>query len=81
VRQQTHYFWRIAGWRIAGWRIAGRRIWNGDVAVKKGNSQHDPDFVYTVGKIVKPDVWNENRWEECESGIHFFITRIEAEKY
>ena len=56
-------------------------IWNGDTAVKKGNSQHDPDFVYTVGKIVKPDVWNENRWEECEGGIHFFITRIEAEKY
>jgi hypothetical protein len=56
-------------------------IWDGDKAVKKGNSSHDPDFVYQVGKTVKPDVWNENRWEECEGGIHFFITRIEAEKY
>ena len=35
---------------------------------------------YEVGKritCVKP--FDENRWEECSSGIHFYITRIEAE--
>ena len=56
-------------------------IWNGDKAVKTGNSQHDPKFVYTVGKTVKPDKWSDDRWEECDGGIHFFITKIEAMNY
>ena len=34
---------------------------------------------YRKGKIVKPDGFDENRWEECSNGIHFFITRLEAE--
>jgi uncharacterized protein YjbI with pentapeptide repeats len=37
--------------------------------------------VYEVGKRVVPDSWDENRWEECSHGIHFFITREEAEAY
>jgi len=36
---------------------------------------------YVVGEIVRPDSWDENRWNECSHGIHFFITRIEAENY
>ena len=27
---------------------------------------------YTVGQIVRPDEWDENRWNECSHGIHFF---------
>lgn len=41
----------------------------------------DRGGVYTVGKIVKPDSWDEDRWTECSHGIHFFITRYEAEYY
>lgn len=42
---------------------------------------HDPDFVYEVGKIVTaPNFW-ENRWEECAPGIRFFINRQEAVEY
>jgi hypothetical protein len=48
-----------------------------DVAI----SQHDNTTEYRVGEIVKPDRWDDNRWEECSSGIHFFITRLEAERY
>ena len=33
---------------------------------------------YEVGKIVYPDSFDENRWNECSHGIHFFITRQEA---
>lgn len=33
---------------------------------------------YEVGKIVYPDYFDENRWNECSNGIHFFITRQEA---
>ena len=45
-------------------------------------SIHDPGFVYRVGDTVRPKQpfcmdWNQ----ECASGIHFFITREEAEAY
>ena len=46
-----------------------------------GYSQHDPKFVYRVGDVVKPDAWSEDWQEECANGIHFFITRLEAENY
>ena len=36
---------------------------------------------YVVGERVFPDSWDENRWNECSHGIHFFITRKEAEDY
>ena len=46
-----------------------------------GLSDHDRSFRYVAGETVRPDKWDENRWEECSSGIHFFITRAEAEAY
>jgi hypothetical protein len=36
---------------------------------------------YRPGQTVRPDKWDENRWQECSNGIHFFVTRIEAEQY
>lgn len=53
-------------------------------AIKKANitSNYDVDVVYEVGKIVKPkEKFDENRWNECSSGIHFFITKEEAEQW
>ena len=45
-------------------------------------SQHNIDFTYKVGDIVEPELpFSEDWFSECESGIHFFITRIEAENY
>ena len=44
-------------------------------------SDHDPAFVYTVGEVVEVEVFDENRWNECAPGIHFFITRDEAVRY
>ena len=46
-----------------------------------GVSQHDPNTIYRVGEIVECDEWCEDRWTECSGGIHFFITRYEAEHY
>jgi hypothetical protein len=43
-------------------------------------SQHG-SVEYRKGKIVRPDSFDENRWEECSNGIHFWITRIEAEAW
>ena len=47
-----------------------------------GYSTHDGGkTAYRVGEIVRCDTWNENRWLECGGGIHFFLTRAEAEAY
>ena len=37
--------------------------------------------VYIVGEITRCDEWNEDRWATCGGGIHFFLTRQEAERY
>jgi uncharacterized protein YjbI with pentapeptide repeats len=44
-------------------------------------SKHDGKFVYEVGKTVSVDDFDDNRWNECAPGIHFFITRQEAVDY
>jgi uncharacterized protein DUF5758/pentapeptide repeat protein len=46
-----------------------------------GYSSHDSSFLYQAGKIVRPDSYDDNIRVECTHGIHFFITREEAEKY
>jgi hypothetical protein len=46
-----------------------------------GISTHNNTTQYRKGETVTCDTWNEDRWTECGGGIHFFITRIEAEKY
>ena len=45
-------------------------------------SDHSSSFQYKTGDTIKPtEKFNEDRWEECAPGIHFFITREEAENY
>ncbi len=38
-------------------------------------------FIYKVGEIVEVSDFDENRFNECSSGIHFFIAREMAVKY
>ena len=48
----------------------------------EGSSLRQGSFKYAVGFRVEPsEPFDENRWEDCASGIHFFITREEAEAY
>ena len=44
-------------------------------------SSYDERFIYKVGEIVEVRDFDENRWNECSTGIHFFITRQEAINY
>lgn len=44
-------------------------------------SDYDKDFIYRVGETVEVPDFDDNRWNECAAGIHFFITRDEAVKY
>ena len=47
----------------------------------KAVSNHDNTTTYEVGKRMIPDSFDEDFTHECASGIHFFITRAEAEAY
>ena len=47
----------------------------------KAYSNWDETFIYRVGEIVEVDDFNTNRWKECATGIHHFITRKEAVEY
>ena len=44
-------------------------------------SNYDNKTIYKAGEIVRPDKWSDDWQNECDSGIHFFITKIEAENY
>jgi hypothetical protein len=49
--------------------------------LKEIRSNHDSDFIYKVGKINEVLDFDEERFNECSSGIHFFISREMAIKY
>ena len=51
------------------------------VGAKEAVSIYTNTCVYRVGEIVKCDKWNDDYTVECGGGIHFFITRLEAENY
>ena len=53
------------------------RVFKGEVGI----SQHDGKTEYRKGADVQSDKWDADRWTECGGGIHFFITREEAEAY
>ncbi len=46
-----------------------------------GISKHDRETKYSVGARIIPDSFDDNWMEECSHGVHFFISRIEAENY
>ena len=52
-----------------------------DSGLTEVRSNYSKEFVYRVGKTVEVPDFDENRWNECAAGIHFFITREEAVKY
>ena len=48
-----------------------------DVAVSK----YDSSFVYRIGGTLEVTDFDQNRWNECSTGIHFFMNREDAVKY
>ena len=51
---------------------------DGNPAGDRVASDHDKDFVYVVGQTVEVPDFDTDRWTECSTGIHHFITREEA---
>ena len=52
-----------------------------DADIDVAYSNHDPGFIYKIGEIVEVADFDTDRWNECSTGIHFFITRKEAVDY
>ena len=48
---------------------------------RKCYSTFDKNFIYEVGKMVKVNNFDDDRWNECSQGIHFFINRQAAINY
>ncbi|WP_286932156.1 pentapeptide repeat-containing protein [Microbacterium sp.] len=47
--------------------------------VSEAFSCHDSRFRYEAGVVVRPTAaFDEDRWNECSTGIHFYISREEA---
>ena len=49
--------------------------------VKEVRSNYDKDFIYRVGETVSVEDFDDYRWNECSTGIHFFISREAAVSY
>ena len=51
------------------------------IGAEVGISIHDGKTEYRVGQRVTCNEWCDDWQQECAGGIHFFITRLEAENY
>jgi len=61
--------------------VAIQNIDGTDSGLSEVRSGHDHNFIYKIGETVVVDNFDDNRWNECSTGIHFFITREEAVHY
>lgn len=59
-----------------------RELDNGEVEqINQVSSLWRSEFVYTVGELVRVRNFDKNRWNECSTGIHHFLTKQEAINY
>jgi hypothetical protein len=50
-------------------------------APANAKSDYDNTITYKVGETIRPDSYDTDPRVECSHGIHFFLTREEAEEY
>ena len=53
----------------------------GNVLEQAAVSDRDENFHYIPGTVASVLDFDENRWNECSTGIHFYITREEAVRH
>ena len=63
-------------------KVLGITNLDGSVSgLREIGSNYNKNFIYHIGETVEVPNFDDNRWNECAPGIHFFITREEAVKY
>ena len=55
------------------------QVFGGDCGISQ--YEYAPKVYYNVGQTAECNQWNTDCWTECGGGIHFFLTRYEAEHY
>lgn len=64
--------------KVLGFYDMDRKAVSSDMDVR---SKYDKEFKYRIGEIVSVINFDDDRYNECAPGIHFFIDREEAIKY
>lgn len=54
---------------------------DGNVLEQAAVSDRDENFHYVPRSVVSVPDFDKNRWNECSTGIHFYITREEAVRH
>ena len=62
-------------------RCSGALVLSLSPAMSKQSGIHDSSLVYKVGEYTYPDKYDPDPRIECTNGIHFFLTREEAERH
>jgi hypothetical protein len=70
-----------AAGRVGG--VTGRKCRAEYVTVLEGTgiSNYNPNYCYIPGQTVTAYEWDPDMRIECSGGIHFFMTKEEAEEY
>ena len=67
--------------RVSKAKVVAVYTMDGKSIKQNAYSTHTRSFAYKLGKTVEVKNFDKNRWNECSSGIHCFITKREAEQY
>jgi len=67
--------------RVAAARVVEIRLLDTGEPVNVAYSNWDNNFKYTVGEEVRPDWFNDTKYEVCSAGIHCFLDRQDAVNY
>ena len=62
-------------------RASALRVVSGPEGATEWQSKHDPEFVYRLGETATVADFDDDIRVECTTGLHFFVTRREAEEY
>jgi hypothetical protein len=60
--------------------LVGRKC-RAEFVIPMGSGTSRRGGVYVEGEVFRPDSYDADIRVECTNGVHFFITRREAEEY
>ena len=61
--------------------LAIENIDGSDSGLQEIKSIYNHCFIYRVGEIAEVPDFDDNRWNECAPGLHFFVDRQDAVEY
>ena len=52
-----------------------------ELDIEQVTNDNYTETTYRKGEMVYPNEWDDDRWNECSNGIHFFVTFDEVKNY